>query len=449
MISAAALLCHAPIALPQVAGSRGDACADTTKAMREAAQAVVAADPGAVVVVSPHTPRLRRGFGLVAAPRVHGDFARFGAPEVAFDLDVDRALVAALADAAAARGVATAEVVLEDELDHGAAVPLAFLVEAGLRCPVVVVALPWEAAWDELVAFGRALADAAASRDGGVALVASGDCSHRLIPGAPAGFDPRAKSFDETLVEKVAAADWDGLFAVDEDLRDVAAEDVVDTLTIAAAATGFPTRDVRVLSYEGPFGVGYLVATLPTPRPDGAAAAASDGDRAAAAGDVVAVAKGALRAWAEGRAAAPLPCDVPGPVTGAFVTLRDAVTGDLRGCIGRMSLQSRPVNEIVAELAVSAATQDPRFDPVERDEIDRLSVEVSLLEEPVPVDGVHALDPKSAGVVVRCGWKQGVLLPDIDGIDTPEEQLGAVLRKARIRPDEGYELLRFEARKHR
>ena len=460
MLVSAALLCHAPIALPAVAGRRADDCAATTSAMRRAARAVVDARPDVVVVVSPHAPRLPDAFGVVVAGaprRLHADFARFGAPDVAFDLAIDDGVAAEVIAAARARDVRVEEIHAPAELDHGAAVPLAFLVEAGLACPVVVVALPWATSHDPLRRFGRALADVAGARPARrVALVASGDCSHRLIPGAPSGFDPRASEFDRALADAVGRADWDALFAIDPALRARAAEDVVDTLTIAAAATGFPRRDVDVLSYEGPFGVGYLVATLPVVEPAGDRPARAPDDAAPARGhdaptssSVVDVARDALRAWAHDEPPSP-PARIVADddAVGAFVTLRDEVTGDLRGCIGRMHLGGRPLPEVVAELAVSAATEDPRFDPVGRDEVDHLKVEVSLLQQPVPVDGVDDLDPKNAGVVVRAGWRQGVLLPDIDGIDDPQTQLRAVLQKARIRPDERYELFRFDARKH-
>lgn len=193
---------------------------------------------------------------------MRGDFGDFGAPGVRVDLPGAGPARDAIARAARDEGV-DVEVIHLRRLDHGALVPLTFLVEAGWSGPTVVVGLPSSSTHpspDELVAFGRAVARATGDRRWVV--VASGDCSHRLIPGAPAGFDPRARELDLALKDIVARGHDEGLFAIDPALRELAAEDVVDTVAIAAAATNHGASGREVLSYEGPFGVGYLVALL-------------------------------------------------------------------------------------------------------------------------------------------------------------------------------------------
>jgi aromatic ring-opening dioxygenase LigB subunit len=86
--------------------------------------------------------------------------------------------------------------------------------------------------------------------------------SHRLQPGAPAGYDPKAKDFDRCFVEKISDGAYEDAVRPDEALRDLAAEDVVDTTEIALSAVGFDDTGAQFLSYEGPFGVGYLNAIL-------------------------------------------------------------------------------------------------------------------------------------------------------------------------------------------
>jgi aromatic ring-opening dioxygenase LigB subunit len=141
-------------------------------------------------------------------------------------------------------------------------VPLVFLTDAGWRGPTVRIALPYEPTHEACEAMGRAVAAAAGARKERVAFVASGDMSHRLLPGAPSGFDPRAKSFDAAVVRAVEAGDATGVREIDPALRDLAAEDVVDSLDVAIGVMGGADGGHRVLSYEGPFGVGYLVAIL-------------------------------------------------------------------------------------------------------------------------------------------------------------------------------------------
>ncbi|RMF13528.1 MAG: hypothetical protein D6761_10940 [Candidatus Dadabacteria bacterium] len=251
----AALMCHAPIVIPAIAGSRARDCAASTEAMRQCASFLLQGSPDGVLVVSPHTPRLPDRFGVVAGHgQVGGSFAPFGVPEVQLTLPSPPDLIRAFASAAAPIDVL--------ELDHGALVPLWFLAEAGWRGPTVVFSLPMRPTDRSLEAFGEALAAITAHLGGRWSLVASGDMSHRLKPGAPAGYDPRAASFDAHVVAHVRAGDWAGAIDIDPELRAIAAEDVLDSLTIAAAAGGWRNNGHQVFAYEGPFGVGYLNAAL-------------------------------------------------------------------------------------------------------------------------------------------------------------------------------------------
>jgi len=121
---------------------------------------------------------------------------------------------------------------------------------------------------------------------------------------------------------------------------------------------------------------------------------------------------------------------------GAFVTLRSH--GELRGCIGHVA-SDRPLAEVVARMAASAATQDPRFPPVPADELPALEVEISVLSEAVPLASRDPQQIRSGqdGVIVRRGWRQGVLLPQVaaDHGWAGEEFLAAACRKAGLEPE--------------
>ena len=147
------------------------------------------------------------------------------------------------------------------ELDHGAVVPLWHLVDAGWRGPAVLIGLNYPGE-PGLVELGEAIAVAARRAGRRVALVASGDMSHRLQPGAPAGFHPRAKEFDGAFIECLRAGDYRKLLDFDSGLSDLAAEDALDSTLVAASAVNWNAAGHEVLSYEGPFGVGYGVAIL-------------------------------------------------------------------------------------------------------------------------------------------------------------------------------------------
>jgi aromatic ring-opening dioxygenase LigB subunit len=257
------LMCHAPIVVPEVGGSRGREALQTTTAMREAARTLVSRTPDVVVVVSPHTPRARRAFTVVddESGFVHGDFSRFGVPDVGLRLPVARTLVSALKSAGA-----DVEGITLENLDHGALVPLTFVVGEGYSGPVLVIGLPMVTTSEALHAFGRALRAAISESDARVAVVASGDMSHRLIPGAPSGHHPDGVRFDRALVTCIENGDLDAAIALPDVLRENAAEDVVESLAVVRGLIAVGEEDVRVLSYQGPYGVGYLVAVLALPR---------------------------------------------------------------------------------------------------------------------------------------------------------------------------------------
>ena len=133
--------------------------------------------------------------------------------------------------------------------------------------------------------------------------------------------------------------------------------------------------------------------------------------------------------------------------SGTFVSLHDR-RGNLRGCIGTIEPQQPTVAQEVIQNAISAATRDPRFPPVQPEELEDLDVKVDVLTEPEPIDSQDQLDPKRYGVIVESGWRRGLLLPDLEGVDTVEYQLEIAMRKAGIRPGEPIKLYRFEVKRY-
>ncbi|HNS49649.1 MAG TPA: AmmeMemoRadiSam system protein A [Anaerolineae bacterium] len=136
---------------------------------------------------------------------------------------------------------------------------------------------------------------------------------------------------------------------------------------------------------------------------------------------------------------------------GAFVSLHRG--GELRGCIGTITPAEDNLAEEVIQNAISAATRDPRFPPVAPSELEELDVKVDVLGEPEPIAGPEELDPRRYGLIVQSTaypWRRGLLLPDLQGIDTVEQQVyWTRVHKAGIRdPDEPVEMFRFEVRRY-
>lgn len=132
---------------------------------------------------------------------------------------------------------------------------------------------------------------------------------------------------------------------------------------------------------------------------------------------------------------------------GVFVSIHTK-DGALRGCIGTFHPTQPNVAEEIISNAISAATRDPRFYPIEPEELDELDISVDVLTEPEPVDSIAQLDAKTYGVIVESGWRKGLLLPDLEGVDTPEQQIDICRRKAGIGPKEPVKLYRFQVRRY-
>jgi AmmeMemoRadiSam system protein A len=130
---------------------------------------------------------------------------------------------------------------------------------------------------------------------------------------------------------------------------------------------------------------------------------------------------------------------------GVFVSLHKH--GQLRGCIGTFEPKERNVAEEIIANAISSSTRDPRFPPVTMSELDDLEYSVDILTKPEPVTDISQLDPKEYGVIVESGWKKGLLLPDLEGVDSVEEQVAICRLKAGISASEPVKLYRFQVRR--
>jgi AmmeMemoRadiSam system protein A len=131
---------------------------------------------------------------------------------------------------------------------------------------------------------------------------------------------------------------------------------------------------------------------------------------------------------------------------GIFVSLKKQ--GELRGCIGTTAPTTPSIVDEIIQNAISAATRDPRFNPVTADELPDLTISVDVLGQPERVESKNDLDPSRYGVIVRKGMRSGLLLPDLDGVDTVDEQWAIVCRKAGISPDSVESIERFRVTRY-
>lgn len=427
---------HPPIIVPEVGGREADSAAATVRGMREVAARVSAASPDTLVVITPHGPVLRDALVISAVQPLKGSLAQFGAPGAAVEMENDLDLVRAVVGESRKRGIpcVAAERGMGG-IDHGALVPLYFLAKAGLRSRLVSITMAMLPRGD-LFEFGRAIRAACEALKRRCALIASGDLSHRLIRGAPAGYSPRGKEFDRVIVDALRSGDANAVLSLDEDLADEAGECGLRPVIIMFGALDGLEYEPVVLSYEGPFGVGYATAVFEVSGPE------ED--------PYVSLARLSLETFVREKRFAGRPARIPPEMqrrAGAFVSLHKS--GRLRGCIGTIIAREKDLAGEIMRNAISAGVEDPRFDPVTPDELDDLDYSVDVLSEPEEAPGEGSLDPKKYGVIVQKGHRQGLLLPDLEGVDTVEAQVSIAKQKAGLRPDEtGVRLFRFTVERH-
>lgn len=459
----AALSPHPPIVIPAVGRGEEAKAARTVAGLREMAARVAAAKPDVILIISPHAQLYRDAVAALALPEVEGSFGDFGAPDVRFKLKTDPALVDLLAEEAEAADIRVLKVDREARyrynvrttLDHGMMVPLYFLRAAGLDVPVVPMAMGVQPL-DQLYRFGQTIARACERSGKRVALIASGDLSHRLTPEAPAGYDPRGAEFDRELIAALKDGAADRIVTMDRELIGRAGECGLRPVVELLGALDGLRLDIDVLSYEGPFGVGYGVVTFVPVGPDptrrflpriAERQRVEVAARRAAESPLVRLARASLEHFLATGGVLPVPPDIPQEFltrrAGAFVTLKKH--GELRGCIGTVEPVRENIAQEIVYNAISAGTADPRFDPVEPEELDEIVFSVDVLGEPEPIDSIAELDPDRYGVIVTKGGRSGLLLPHLEGIHDAREQFTIACQKAGIRPDEkGIMLERFE-----
>lgn len=456
-IAAAAAVPHPPLILPEIGKGEEAGVAKTIESYREAMRFVAGAAPETVVIISPHADIYADHFVVSQAEAAFGDFARFGAPRSEVEADCDAALAKAIAAEAQKAGLpAGPEGERHRELDHGAAIPLVFLQQAAPRVKIVRIGLSG-LPLTEHYRLGQCIAKAAGEKN--VAVVASGDLSHKLKDDGPYGFAPEGPELDRQITRALGKGDFGALMNISPELAEAGAECGLRAFAMMAGALDGRPVEAKLLSYEGPFGVGYAVATFRPYGEDEArrflAAAEAARRKAAIARQhkedaFVSLARYSIESYAASRKQAALPPGLPPEMTdaraGVFVSLHK--DGELRGCIGTTAPTTGSVAREILQNAVSAAFEDPRFSPVEAGEVDFLEINVDVLSPAEPAASEAELDPRRYGVIVSSGGRRGLLLPDLEGVDSVKEQIDIARRKAGIPAGAALKLERFEVIRH-
>ena len=463
MITYVCLTPHPPIIIPEVGGERAQEAGATIRGMQSLARELMLTSPDTIVFLTPHGNVFADCITYLNEPQLEGNLANFGRPDVRTSHSNDLELVNELSELAAAQGISMLGINreiggrhdLNPDIDHGIMVPLYYLEKAGGKNALIAAISVGFLSNSQLYTLGVLIRQAAEKVGRKVAVVASGDMSHRLKNEGPYDFHPDGSRFDLMVKELLESGDGEGIINLPDKLRKNAGECGYASIIIMLGALDSYDYKTQVFSYEGPFGVGYLVAGMSPDKPR-----TSMLDKLVAQqmqqietqrrteSPPVKWARLSLEKYLQTGGKPELPPEMEAlqqERAGVFVTLKE--NGQLRGCIGTFQPAYENLAQEIQNNALAAGLQDPRFPPVEATELPFLVYSVDILSE--PEDCLQEdLNPRLYGVIVSSGGRRGLLLPDLDGVETVEQQLQIALQKAGISAREKYTMQRFEVKRY-
>ena len=457
---------HPPLIVPEVGRGGEKEVELTIRSYEKVADEIAKIRPETIVITSPHSILYGDYFHISPGKSAKGSFANFRAPSVKFFEEYDEDLVDKISEIAYHEDFPCGTLGEEDkDLDHGTMVPLWFIRNKYKEGKIVRIGLSGLPLTDHYK-LGTIITRAVNALDRKVVFVASGDLSHKLQDYGPYGFAKEGPEYDERIMDVMGRAAFGELFDFDEAFCDKAAECGHRSFVIMAGAWDGKRVKATAYSHEDVTGVGYGICSF---YPEDGDDEGKNADRKflairlkekekeieeqiASSDEYVRLARKTIETYIRtGEKIRPAEMDLPSELTerraGAFVSIHKQ--GLLRGCIGTIGPTMKNLAQEIVTNAISASTRDPRFDPIRESELPWLEINVDVLGEAEDIDSIGQLDVKRYGVIVSTrDGRRGLLLPDLDGVDTPEEQVSIAMRKGGIQKHEKYFLQRFEVVRH-
>lgn len=427
---AAFALPHPPIAIEKIGRGEERNIQSTIDAYHQISKIIADIQPDTIIISSPHAPYLRDGFFVGSSDKANGDFSRFNHPEISYSFNIDKDIAIALREV-------NDHIRLYESgdlgVDHGVLVPLEFIHQQGSYQWVIMGISTLSK--EEHKQLGRDILNVSEKSGKKVVFIASGDLSHRLKHDGPYGYIKEGAIFDKKITDILASGRFELLDSLDAELCEKAGECGLLGLHVLSGVLEGKAYTSQLHSYEGPFGVGYAIASFMLKQKD----------------LYVDLARRTIEHYVKKREMLKIEENDNNsllfqPSSGVFVSIHRQ--GRLRGCIGTIEPVRKNLGSEIMFNAVAACARDPRFYPVSVSELKDLDISVDILTEPQKISSKSELDVKRFGVIVEAGSRRGLLLPDLEGIDSVDQQIQIAKRKARIEMDEQVELYKFEVVRH-
>jgi len=450
---------HPPLIVPEIGKGEEKKIQKTIDAYHDIARRVARLHPETIILTTPHSILYGDYLHISPGNGAEGNFKSFGAPQIRMEVRYDEELSKSILRQAGEAGISAGFLGERNRsLDHGTMVPLYFINQQYSSYRLIRISI---SGMSSLIhyRFGKCIAKAVAESGKSVVWIASGDLSHKLKEDGPYGLSPEGPVFDRKITEAMASGDFGQFLRFDEDFCEASAEcGLRSFLMMSGALDGLGVRS-ELLSYEGPFGVGYgIAAYVPLEADENRHFdILFEQEETKRISEIqhqedpfVRLARKTLETFVKTRNRISRPEGLPEEMiqnkAGVFVSLK--MDGKLRGCIGTISPTSPCIADEIIRNAIHSGTEDPRFDPVTEKELSRLVYSVDVLGEAEPISSRTELDVQRFGVIVRYKGRCGLLLPNLEGIDSPAEQIKIALQKGGINETDPYKMERFEVVRH-
>jgi len=458
------LMPHAPILLPEIGDSQIKNIKSTFNACYEVASDIARIAPDTIIMITPHGPVFEDAIAISANDVVYGNFEQFGNEYIGMECTIEKNLTEKIASLAMQNKIPVIKINKTSakvygaftELDHGSMVPLYFINKKHKNYKLVHITYGMISKID-LYKFGMIIKKSLEESNNNAILIASGDLSHCLSNEGPYDYCEDGEKFDKQLIGLLEQGDVVGIFNMDNLLVRNAYECGLRSCYIMLGVMNGYDIKGKLLSYEGPFGVGYGVMKFDM---NNKKVDISDKiyetlektyqEKQKNSSPYIRLAQQSLSEYLNtGKY-----IDIPDYVTddmltnkrGVFVSIKKY--GKLRGCIGTIFPETKSIANEIIQNAVSAGILDPRFMPIRESELKEIDFSVDILTEP-ELTTREILDPVKYGIIVKCQNKQGLLLPNLEGVNTIGEQIEIALSKAGIMNGEEYEIFRFEVKRYK
>lgn len=451
---------HPPIIIPDIGKGEESKIKETTESCNKIAKEISDNKPETIILITPHGTMFSDAVAISHEASISGDLRQFRAinikMNISIDTDFNEKLNLNCQSENISCGLVDSKLLSkynhEFTLDHGAMVPLYFVNKFYNDYKLVHITYSMIGSIN-LYKFGMAIRKTAEELNCKCVIIASGDLSHKLKEDGPYSYSPYGPEFDKCLIKNLEHGDIHSVFNMDKKMIEEAGQCGLNSLYVLLGSLDGRKVKGELLSYEGPFGVGYGVMKFNNTeeKSDVLSQILNETDehnkrKLSCRNPYTRLARKNLIHYFK----------FGSPITdfsgideellqskhGVFVSMKKF--GALRGCIGTILPSTQSLAQEIINNSLSAAFKDPRFPPVSENELSDIDISVDVLTTPVKADK-NELNPKKYGVIVSKGYKRGLLLPDLEGVDTVSQQLQIACDKGEIDFfEDDYQIEKFE-----